>query len=154
MINQQDKLNQIFAKSTLLLMSFREDSIYLSKYFCPKDEQKMNELFSLVFAGLRITFENKRGILDYLSKNNRIDIETIYPKMLNEMQDLFSDRKVLSHYPVDTSKEAEKLADNAVRFISLNNKLEFKEYNENKIKIMENQMFRMTSLLLEKNLML
>jgi hypothetical protein len=126
--------------------------IYLSGYFFTHDIEKMNELFALVFAGLRITFENKRGILDYLCKTKQIEFEKEYPELLKDMQDLFSDRKIMAHYMVDTSKEAELLPKKTVRFISLNNKLEFKIFNEADILDNEKKMDKMMDIFLKRNL--
>jgi len=116
--------------------------VYLSRYFT-STEEKQDELMELVFGGLRITFENKRGILVYLSQKKKIKIEDDYPNMLSDMQDIFSVRKVMAHYMVDVSEEAQHLPDGTLRFISLNNKLDFKDFSKEKIRETIDQMLKM-----------
>lgn len=121
---------------------------YLSRYFAG-DQGRAADLFFLVFGGLRITFENKRGIFDYLQKKGKIDVEKKYPRMMADMQDIFSDRKVLAHYMLDVSKEAMQLPENHVRFFSINNKLEYKEYSQKSIDLIIDKMNKMIEIFLE-----
>ncbi len=115
---------------------------FLCSYFT-SDLDKQDELMEMVFGGLRITFDNKRGIFDHLSKTGKISLEQKYPKLFSEMQNLFSDRKILAHYMVDISEEAKLLPDGTIRFHALNNKHELKVFDKEKMKKIEKQISKM-----------
>ena len=98
--------------------------IYLCQYFTPI-EHKQDELLNMIFGTLRITFENKRSLLDYLIKKELIDIAKGWPTLTKDMQDLNSKRTVLAHYLLDTSPESESLPDGTIRFFKFMNNQDF-----------------------------
>lgn len=119
----------------------------LCKYFS-NDKEKQDDLLLLVFGGLRITFDNKRGILDALNKAGKINLHSTYPRLLFDLQDLLSDRKVLAHYLLDLSDKAENMPFGSIRFHSLNNKHEYKEFDLKKMKEIELKIDKMGEVIL------
>jgi hypothetical protein len=98
--------------------------LYLCQYFTPI-EHKQDELLNMIFGTLRITFENKRSLLDYLIKKDLVDIATEWPTLTKDMQALNSKRTILAHYLLDASKEAQELPEGTVRFYKFMNNMDF-----------------------------
>lgn len=76
-------------------------------------------------------------------KPKPIEVENGYPKILQEMQDLFSDRKVMAHYMLDTSDVAKNLPYGEIRFVSINNKWDYKVFNKEDMVKIEKQIDKM-----------
>ncbi len=129
--NQIEKIVQDFRGEFLNYMTVLEKimDMLICSYFT-KDEQKIEDLMLAVFGGLRITFENKRGILDYLYKNKRLDfVKGNDQSILSDLQKLFSIRTIVAHYVFDSSVEAQKLEYGTIKFLSYNNKEDFKTFS-------------------------
>lgn len=98
--------------------------IYLCQYFTAI-EHKQDELLNMIFGTLRLTFENKRSLLDYLIKKELVDIADKWHSLAKDMQDLNSKRTIVAHYLLDASNEAQELPEGTIRFYKFMNNMDF-----------------------------
>jgi hypothetical protein len=76
---------------------------FLSRYFCGNNNDKRRDLFQLILATKRMTFNGKKEAIGYILKNNYKQFIEEHPEFLDTFEKIIPERNRMAHYMLDTS---------------------------------------------------
>lgn len=103
----------------------RQIDEFISKYLCDTEE-KQKEIFELILANERMSFNSKIQVFEFLCKKHEKDFYNSNPDIFKDIKVLNDERNIVAHYFLDTSENGKRgfLENEKIGFIKFRNSTE------------------------------